>query len=108
MHSTKTPDPLNFNSAYDGKGPSYSCRRCDDVFIFPADGGAVAGVLKGEGMVGKTCSSDRGPRSLWARPEKPIAAAGASGSPIILKRTGSVIGVLLKADDPKEATHIGF
>jgi hypothetical protein len=42
------------------------------------------------------------------RTDEPFAAAGLSGSPVYLPRTGSVIGVLQTANDKKKATLGGF
>ena len=40
--------------------------------------------------------------------DKPFAAAGLSGSPVYLPRTGSVVGVLQTANDRTKATFGGF
>lgn len=42
------------------------------------------------------------------RSDQPFAAAGLSGSPVYLPRTGAVVGVLQTANDPKKATLGGF
>ena len=42
------------------------------------------------------------------RTDEPFAAAGLSGSPVYLSRTGTVIGVLQTANDRKKATFGGF
>lgn len=42
------------------------------------------------------------------RTDEPFAAAGLSGSPVYLPRTGSVIGVLQTANDREQATMGGF
>jgi hypothetical protein len=52
--------------------------------------------------------SMEGPKEMNAKLKFPIKAAGASGSPIIQQSTGLVIGVLLGADSPSQATVISF
>ena len=40
--------------------------------------------------------------------DAPMFAVGASGSPVVLLETGTVVGLLLSADDPESATLVGF
>jgi hypothetical protein len=46
--------------------------------------------------------------AIQARAEQPFKARGCSGAAVIQVSTGTVIGVLETADDPKHATLIGF
>lgn len=69
----------------------------DPVFVYNDEGPA-------RGVIERRRSKNR----CTVRMDQPFAARGASGSPILNARTGTVIGVLLDADDPDAATVIGF
>jgi hypothetical protein len=68
------------------------------------DNGIVEGKLTSRPLGSGYASGTTGQISL----DKPFPAAGTSGSPVILISTGTVVGVLLSADDPENATTIGF
>ncbi|MCE9612146.1 MAG: serine protease [Chthoniobacter sp.] len=69
------------------------------VYLYPMNGGPVKGHItllnlsKSEATVHATV---------------PFEAAGMSGSPVVSGETGSVIGILTDANDPKRATQIGI
>lgn len=43
-----------------------------------------------------------------AEMSKPFIAAACSGAPVILRKTGTVVGILLNADNPGHARHVLF
>ena len=53
-------------------------------------------------------SSEEGAKRLSLRTERPFAAGGGSGAPILSQSTGAVVGVLVAADDPEEARRVEF
>lgn len=87
---------------------SFTLQNGDEVLIIDAEGDKVTAIITETGLRNGTYDSASGARKLEARTNTPIVAGGASGGPIVLKRTGAVIGVLQTADDPKRATLIGF
>ncbi len=101
----KSPSPklqfLNYN-------PNFTLRAGDEVIILGPAGDCVPGVLTPKGMTAGTYKSADGPRQLEARAGKPIMMAGGSGGPVLHKQSGAVIGVLLTADDGKQARVVGF
>jgi hypothetical protein len=88
--------------------PHFSLRPGDEVIVLGSAGDVVAGTLTARGMRGASYQSSDGPRRLEARALKPFRMAGGSGGPIIHKRTGAVVGVVLTADDAEQARLIGF
>lgn len=77
------------------------------IILGPA-GDRVPGVLTNKGMTAGAYKSADGPRELEARASKPFMMAGGSGGPVLHKQSGAVIGVLLTADDGKQARVVGF
>lgn len=88
--------------------PSFTLRLGDEVIIFGPAGDRVSGILTAKGMTAGAYDSADGPRELEARASKPLRMAGGSGGPIVHKPTGSVIGILLTADDANQARVVGF
>lgn len=82
-------------------------RPGDAVIILGPAGDVVPGTLTAKGING-TCQTSDGPRELEARTSKPLMMAGGSGGPVIHAQSGTVIGVLLTADDAKQARPVGF
>lgn len=69
----------------------------DPVYLYGAQGVSVGRIdRKGQ------------KRRRLVRMEQPFRAAGMSGSPVVSAVTGTVIGVLLDANDPEAATVVGF
>lgn len=101
----KSPSPklqfLSYNS-------EFTLRAGDEVIIFGLAGDLVPGVLTAKGMTAGAYKSADGPRELEARVSKPFMVAGCSGGPIFHKQSGAVIGVLLTADNGKQARVVGF
>ena len=87
--------------------PDFDLADGDSVLVLAA-GDVVKGRLTRRGMSGGTYTSSAGPATLSLRTDQPFTAAGGSGSPVLLKRTGGVIGVMLTADDPRHARTVGF
>jgi hypothetical protein len=101
----KTPSPKMQFLAYKH---DFALRTGDEVIILGPAGDCVDGVLTAKGMTGGAYKSADGPRELEARLNKPIMMAGGSGGPILHKQSGTVIGVLLTADDGDKARIVGF
>jgi hypothetical protein len=87
--------------AYD---PGVALAAGEALLILSLADGVVPATLDGPG--GYRCAD--GPDSLMASAERPFMASGGSGSPILRKSTGTVVGVLLNADDGQKARRIGF
>jgi hypothetical protein len=87
--------------------PDFELKADDEVIVLGPAGDVAAGKLSITGLKEKYQSS-AGPATLEIRMDKPFLAAGGSGCPIVLKRTGAVIGVLLTADDGRQARIVGF
>ena len=101
----KSPNPkLQFLSY----NPDFTLRAGDEVIILGPAGDRVPGVHTARGMTAGAYKSADGPRELEARTSKPIMMAGGSGGPVLHKQSGAVIGVLLTADDGKQARVVGF
>ena len=88
--------------------PDFSLAPGDAVIVLGPAGDVVPGTLTSQGMRRGTYQSSSGPATLSLTTDHPFAAGGGSGGPVILRRTGSVIGVLLTADDPRDARTVGF
>lgn len=80
----------------------------EDVIILGPAGDVVDGKLTTKGLNGIRFNSADGPRELEVRASEPLLMAGGSGGPIVQKRTGKVVGVVLSADNPEKARIIGF
>lgn len=91
-----------------GYNHDFTLRTGDEVVILGPAGDLVLGVLTAKGMAAGSYRSADGPRELEARTNKPLVMAGGSGGPVLHKQTGTVIGVLLTADDGKQARVVGF
>jgi hypothetical protein len=87
--------------------PDFQLAAGDELVVLGPAGDVVPAKLTARGLNRKYRSS-AGPATLEARTDEPFVAAGGSGAPIILKRTGAVIGVLLTADDGRKARTVGF
>jgi hypothetical protein len=70
-----------------------------DRVVVLTDAGALEGVVTDD--AGDVLSGS-------IRLDEPAMVAGASGAPILLKDTGTVIGLLQGADDPEQATVVTF
>jgi hypothetical protein len=102
-----TPSPKLQFLAYN---PDFTLQAGDEVILLNSleQGVVVSGTLTARGMTEGSYKSSDGPRKLEVHTSKPFEAEGESGGPIIHKRTGTVIGVLLSADDQEKARFIGF
>lgn len=69
------------------------------IYLYPMDGGPAKGHI--------TLVNDKENKAT-VRVAIPFAAAGMSGSPVVSGETGTVIGILTDANDPKRATKIGI
>jgi hypothetical protein len=87
--------------AYD---PAFTLVSGAALLILGPAGEAVPAKLGATGEF--RCS--QGSKRLTAYPERPFTAAGGSGAPVVLKSTGTVIGVLLSADDLEAARRVQF
>lgn len=74
----------------------------------PKQGDAVYCYNFEEPYLGFVVSIDEQERTCSVRMKAPFPAQGNSGSPVVLARTNSVIGVMLTANDSEEATTVGF
>ncbi len=78
--------------------PQVGIRKDDRVALLTIDGPVLATVTKTP-LLGRD-----GEMEL----DTPTDVAGSSGAPIVLVETGTVVAVALSADDPLEATMVGF
>lgn len=69
------------------------------VYLYPMNGGPVKGHITQLNLA-------KSEATIHA--VVPFEAAGMSGSPVVSGETGSVIGILTDANDPKRATRIGI
>jgi hypothetical protein len=99
---------LSTNKQFLAYSPAFSLQPGDEVIILGPAGDVVPGKLTAKGMSGGVYRSSEGPRELEARAARPLVMAGGSGGPVVHKRSGSVIGVLLTADDAERARVVGF
>lgn len=88
--------------------PDFELRVGDEVILLGPAGDVITGIIMARGMTNGRYQSASGPRTLSVRANKPFLMAGGSGGPVIKKQTGSVIGVILAADDASQARIIGF
>lgn len=87
--------------------PVFRFRDSEPVWVFDADGAPVEATVMFTTLALEYHSIE-GPKTMEAQTRKPIRALGASGTPIVLKSTGAVIGVLLGANDAESASVISF
>ena len=87
--------------------PAFELQLNEKLWVYDAEGKLHAARLDFTTFASKYRSS-QGPTEIHAVLVTPMAAAGASGSPVIQHSTGRVVGVLLGADDPVEATRLSF
>ena len=88
--------------------PDFQLKAGDGVLVLGPAGDVVPGTLTSTGMSRGGYDSSEGPATLSLRTDQPFTAGGGSGGPVILRRSGAVIGVLLTADDPRAARSVGF
>jgi hypothetical protein len=86
--------------------PVFKLTEGESLWVFDAEGKIHKAKLD-LAFASKYLSS-QGPMEIEATVQKPIVAAGASGSPVIQGATGQVIGVLLGANDTSAATRLSF
>ncbi len=92
----------------------YDCPQLDEIpaLVFNADaetqlGDPVYLYNENGAALGHIIRARRNHRRV-VKMQQPFAASGMSGSPVINAATGSVIGVLLDANDAEAATVVGF
>ncbi len=61
-----------------------------------------------QSYAGVITDTDAGRRNFDVYMDKAYPAAGNSGSPVVSGKTGTVVGVLLTADNPEKAREVGF
>ena len=88
--------------------PEFRIAAGEPLTILGPAGDVVTAVVPGILMERGQYSCAEGVREFRAQVSTAFRAAGGSGGPVLKTSTGTVVGVLLTADDPTAARVVGF
>lgn len=77
--------------------PDFALKSGDEVLVLRSNGAPLHGtILEGESFENGEYKSSDGARQFEIQTDEPLAFEGARGSPVVLKSTGKVIGVITR------------